>query len=393
MIKTMTLTVLLIGVAFSSLAQVVSGSPEDHLFAAVRADDLSKVQASLNQGANLLIKDADGKLAVELAVDKGYFTIAHYLLQRSNQLTVTHKTAGPAAVLKPAQDIPFAAPIDVITEVLVPEFFMTEDDPFSPSAPVKTNLAPPVAGAYEQKKPKPQVQIVNDPKPAPTPKPKVESTSAPLSVGPFINAGTQYDAPISVALPKKAVISHKIPHKNLNGAIALALGKAPPHQIEKNPATCMTKGQKTTTCIEKTSWSEGLFNHFDELNSSIYKRFGRGGRAVVGYREGVSSFIKTIFAGADYDAVVEHFTHKFGDPDQREEHIIAPLGKPRKVNLVLSWYGHDDVQGRETVLQVFHYDVMKNRFPIMRQGAVIYKYFNEPSVFTYVNPIELIRLP
>jgi hypothetical protein len=54
------------------------------LFAAVHANDLQAAQASVAAGADLNAKDRWGMSAIELAIDKGYFSIAHFLTSTRN---------------------------------------------------------------------------------------------------------------------------------------------------------------------------------------------------------------------------------------------------------------------------------------------------------------------
>ncbi len=52
------------------------------LFMAVELNDMGGVKSSIEAGADLFIQNADGMTAADLAVDKGHFIVAHYLLSR-----------------------------------------------------------------------------------------------------------------------------------------------------------------------------------------------------------------------------------------------------------------------------------------------------------------------
>jgi hypothetical protein len=52
------------------------------LFQAVRLNDLNAIKSSIEAGADLFAENEDGMTAADLAVDQGYFIIAHYLLSR-----------------------------------------------------------------------------------------------------------------------------------------------------------------------------------------------------------------------------------------------------------------------------------------------------------------------
>ncbi len=78
------------------------------LFEAVRANDLGAVQASLNAGASIEATDRWGMTAPDLAVDKGYFRIAHFLasvrhFRASSDLLERAKAAAAPAAPAPKQ--------------------------------------------------------------------------------------------------------------------------------------------------------------------------------------------------------------------------------------------------------------------------------------------------
>ena len=403
--------------------RTAQGSFTKRLFEAVWENDLGKVRASLDQGADLFSTNLIGQTPTDVAVDRGYFDLAHYLMER-----VQHSKRQRVARIDPPVTMPLAnvVPPQIMAppsppqmDAIDPSIFNTDFDPFAPKAPPKTNLTAPKhqpqpAPIIEEKvepvveakaepvvakklkrvpaqkpRPVPKPVAIAEPKPAPIPTPPPAQIAAPIFIAPFQNA-----APTPAPAPRPAKAAERVvDHKNLNGALKISLGKAPPEQRPGRPKPCITKGKIITVCIETSAWSGETLKHFSDLDISIYKRFGRGDRAVVGYRKNMASYIKTIFPAADFEAVTALFVNRYGAPDQREDRIVAPLGKPQQVNLVQSWYGLDAASGRETVLQIFHYDVTQNRFATLKEGAIVYKYVDEPSLFKYINPIELVRLP
>jgi hypothetical protein len=68
----------------SAGASADDASATERLFAAVHASDLAAVQTTLAAGASLEATDRWGMTALELAVDKGYYHIAHYLTAARN---------------------------------------------------------------------------------------------------------------------------------------------------------------------------------------------------------------------------------------------------------------------------------------------------------------------
>ena len=61
-----------------------SGEATRSLFDAVQANDLAAVQASVAAGADLMARDQWGLTPIDLAIDKSYFDVAHFLLSLRN---------------------------------------------------------------------------------------------------------------------------------------------------------------------------------------------------------------------------------------------------------------------------------------------------------------------
>lgn len=77
--------------------EVVRQQATERMFNAVSANDYAAVQASIGAGADVDARNAWGLTAADLAVDKGYFQIAHYLVSvRNVQLTKAEQTAAVA---------------------------------------------------------------------------------------------------------------------------------------------------------------------------------------------------------------------------------------------------------------------------------------------------------
>lgn len=492
----MVIAALFLIVALPVHAQIASDSLDEKLFQGVSNNDLPGVQASLAAGADIFAKNTYGQTAADLAVDKGFFDIAHYLTQYIDRVQksapaqkalpqmaapVSPVSVEPLAALSPAAVTPPHPPS--ITPMVAPPpspiqdegpfalstppqsgLAMVEDSKLSPSSPPEQNLPatnnnpippqpiaaasttpaeapqPPetpskapskaegdigapgrmdnlvnaVANFFSPDKPEPaeaELPPVNENKIEAKPETKAETKAetetetkaepeAESRIEPqnkntkVVFAPTPAPPPSEKPLPfEKKASAHKISHQNLNGALKLPLGKTLSEQLSQTPDICITKAKEKAVCIEQTDWSEGLFSHFDQLKTSIFKRFDKGNRAVVGYRDGAAKFVQTIFAASDFTSVSDHFIKVYGEPDERTERTAAPLGKPREVNLVLSWYGYDETAKRETVLQIINYDETRSNFVNMEEGVVILKYHDEPSPFTYVTAIELIRIP
>lgn len=75
----------LLGEPSGALAQAnEQGKATEQLFEAVHANDFAAVQASVAAGADVDASDRWGMTPMELAIDKGYFEIGHYLVAVRN---------------------------------------------------------------------------------------------------------------------------------------------------------------------------------------------------------------------------------------------------------------------------------------------------------------------
>jgi hypothetical protein len=84
----------------SVAAQSVTGNPiaTSRLFHSVQANDLAGVQKAVSEGADFQARDKWGMTAADIAVDRGYYRIAHFLaaarkLHRDQQATLSPTSA------------------------------------------------------------------------------------------------------------------------------------------------------------------------------------------------------------------------------------------------------------------------------------------------------------
>ena len=84
---TSTLTITLFLATFLPIHSVIAAqqSLDTELIESVRNNNVSEVKNLISLGANPFAKDTDGLEAVEIAIDRGFFKIAHYLQAVQNQ--------------------------------------------------------------------------------------------------------------------------------------------------------------------------------------------------------------------------------------------------------------------------------------------------------------------
>lgn len=106
---------LLVSLALVSpaMAQQELSSATQELFLAVERNDLPAVQAAISKGADLLAHDYSGTQAVDVAIDQGFFEIAHYLISVRNAMQAQEKGGAvktPPSVEELAQRAQFPSP-------------------------------------------------------------------------------------------------------------------------------------------------------------------------------------------------------------------------------------------------------------------------------------------
>ena len=115
-------------------------SETEKLFRAVRSNDFPAVKRNLLDGGDVRAENAAGLTVIDLAIDKGYFKIAHYLL-------AWRKQRKP----KPKLPLPLPAPPSITAEVAptaepaAPEPVRGEAPKAQPSPPEQAREAAPIA--------------------------------------------------------------------------------------------------------------------------------------------------------------------------------------------------------------------------------------------------------
>lgn len=143
------LAALLAAVPFgvkSPLAQEPKTATE-RLFQAVRNNDLGTTQESVAAGGDINATNAWGVTPVDLAVDKGFFDIAHFLLSIRNQEQLNETAPPPAPPAPPqvksAPVQPSLPPPSPAVETAEPAWPKGKPNPFDPDA-LPANPFPPI---------------------------------------------------------------------------------------------------------------------------------------------------------------------------------------------------------------------------------------------------------
>jgi len=201
---------ILLSGAVDAAAQRSSGGPlseaTQNLFDAVHRNDLGAAQSSVAAGADITAVNDWGLMPVDLAVDKGYFEIAHFLLSLRNFREAAGQAApappqpapAPPALRAPilhpvpappvaASAPPAGAPVEVAGPA--PSWPAGQPNPFDPDAAAETNI--PVIGQ------------VRGPEGATTPPPPAAQPPRTVAPPPAVQPPpTRTPPPAEVAAPR-----------------------------------------------------------------------------------------------------------------------------------------------------------------------------------------------
>lgn len=123
-----------------------AGDATRSLFDAVQANDLAAVQASIAAGADISARDQWGLTPIDLAIDKSYFDVAHFLLSMRNFQQGAGSSRGATAAPQSAFG-PRAAP----SAANAPQERRTRTEPSRPAPVMSQDPAHPA----EVKRPRP----------------------------------------------------------------------------------------------------------------------------------------------------------------------------------------------------------------------------------------------
>lgn len=187
----------------SAAVQAQTGSAStaqltQRLFAAVAENNLAEVRSSITAGANITAVNQNGQTAAGLAIEKGYFPIAHYILGIRNQRTAIEEDDRRQSPVAPLGNPP--APV-----INVPNQPSATPPPITPAVtPPPAQQAPPAQNVKQWPADKPNpfapttqtkaMPIVGTPK-----KPTVQPDLPAEPVTSKINETAPQNAPLKIA--------------------------------------------------------------------------------------------------------------------------------------------------------------------------------------------------
>ncbi len=429
------LVLVVVGVGWGGVTPVSAGEltpATRELFDAVRANDRSAVRRSLLKGGDVTAENALGLTAVDLAVDKGHFSIAHYLLAWRKQRApktrplVAQPPPEPStaeAETKPEPEIP-ALSLRTEPEPQAPEpqpiVQPTPAEPAKPPAlpkkPEETAVMPP--GSLPEPPPLPPVPELQPmagpglPEKAEAKEPPApEKAEAPASgkikepqqafgrsiidsITGFFSSGPGEKQPAPdketaaapsgppPPAPKEAGRLQDLAD-NLYIGQTMKLGRERDAEssggcVEKPPA-----GNRF--CIEPVDWPDEIADAF-QVHTTLY----RGRKSIIHYENGRAQQFHVLFPHGNFQAIVEHLTERFGEPAASPVLRLALIGEADRKNRTARWLGPGNSAGNsaggQSILEVREVDDMRwSAPPDARHGVVrLYRKGAKP-VFQHVS--------
>ena len=195
--------IMLSTTAFAQSGNSSTAPLTKRLFAAVTANNLAVVRSSITAGANITAVNQNGQTAAGLAIEKGYFNIAHYILGIRNQRTALDE----------------------------------EERRLSPVAPLGTSPAPVISVPSQsnaQPAPPPITPIVSAPSAQPVPPPQNVKQWPADKPNPFAPT-TQTKAMPIVGAPQKPTVQPNLPAQPVTSKIRKKAPQNAPLKIANTP--------------------------------------------------------------------------------------------------------------------------------------------------------------
>ena len=390
---------------------------------------MAAAQASVASGADINATNDWGVTPIDLAVDKGHFDIAHYLLSVRNARSQTiaqaqqaepNPTAIQSVTVTQGAGVPQPAPaIAVEAAPLSPQAPPTPalkgPNPFDPSTmtagsqlssadqgtdPNPIQAAPPARLPQTVPKvaaPAPyKIQVAAAPTrtyptgapsvPARTPEPEQpEGTQSPADKifgalagafkgetrksNPAVQAAAMAKLPFGAPIKRQTVV---LPPNHLKGTTLFVgkgsvLGRSQQATSPANPAPCVyTRQGSVALCVEPVEWPGETKGYFD-IRSVLYK----GTKAIVRYDGGTATRYHVLFPSDSFDDVVAFFQGRFGPPTRSGVLPIKSIGTLRKENPVATWISLNDAGNFVTTLEIRAVDDVRGGIPDLRYGVVM----------------------
>jgi hypothetical protein len=169
---------------------------------------------------------------------------------------------------------------------------------------------------------------------------------------------------------------------------SVRLGSPPRGVTAIGRKTCIEKrGGALLFCVVPVDWPSIIDPYF-QVGSIMYQ----GSKAVARYDNGAATNFHALFPAGSYEAIIQYFTNRYGQPTKTLMRSIAPLAAPRRENPTALWQSVDTATKQISTLEVRKFDDGRGGFPDTKRGVVmLYQQWSSP-IFPHVSMIELMLL-
>ena len=372
------------------------------LFEAVRSNNLTGVKSAVKAGADVTRKDDDGRTVLDIALQRGFFDIAQFLIKaRQEQLdpsigraraTEPSSTAsrmaetGNAPQPRPARSRePASPPADA------PSSGELDSEPISVRRLFRSLFG---GGEDEEKQP---AQTENE-APKPDPRPPAErarpgnaaGAPAPDQSAKLNQGDDRRGAAVSRhGRPAQPIKRLRAPLRDAFFTLgrSVTIGQPPPTQGAGEPNACISKPGRRAFCVVPVDWPgevEGAFL----VNTILY----RGARALARYDRGAASHFHVLFRSDDQAKVSAFLTKRYGGPTDEWKRVIAPVGEPRRANPTFAWRSRNTKTKLMTILEMRKFDDSRNVVPDTEHGVVRLYVAGGPPVFPAVSALDIMSI-
>ncbi len=176
--------------------------------------------------------------------------------------------------------------------------------------------------------------------------------------------------------------------KSLAIGQSVRLGSPPRGVTAIGRKTCIEKrGGALLFCVVPVDWPSIIDPYF-QVGSIMYK----GSKAIARYDNGAATNFHALFPSGSYEAIIQYFTNRYGQPTKTLMRSIAPLAAPRRENPTAMWQSIDTTTKQISTLEVRKFDDGRGGFPDTKRGVVmLYQQWSSP-IFPHVSMIELMLL-
>ena len=372
------------------------------LFEAVRSNNLTGVKSAVKAGADLTRKGDDGRTALDIALQRGFFDIAQFLIKaRQEHLD---PSIGRAPAIEPAST---ASGMTETGNAPRPQPARSRE-PASPPAEAPSSgeldgqpisirrLFRDLFGRGEDEE-EPPAQTGNE-APKPDPRPPAERARPDNAGGaPAQDQSAklnQGDDRRGAAVSRRGRPAHPIMRLRapLRDALftlgeSVSIGQPRPAQGAGEPNACISKPGRRAFCVVPVDWPgevEGAF----QVDTVLYK----GARALARYDRGAASHFHALFRSDDQEKVLAFLEQRYGSPTDEWKRAIAPVGEPHRANPTFAWRSRNTKTKLMTILEVRKFDDTRNAFPDTEHGVVRLYVAGGPPVFPAISALDIMSI-